>query len=271
MSLETTTVRCGSEHETGYFAYPKRAKTPLPAVLILQEAWGVDEHIEDVTRRFANAGYAALAPDLFARGGERLPDLTHARLAETQDFLNLSPAYFADAKARGAALAARPEAERARIEGTLAAIMTGVSNLGLFVPRLLAAVGWLRSECPVTRGGKVAAIGFCLGGGLAAQLACHDQDLAAAVIFYGSAPPPELVPKVACPILILSGSLDQRIAAQLPALEESLRSAGKPFESIVYEGAHHAFFNDIRPSYDVNASRDAFVRTLDLLRKVLVG
>jgi len=47
----------------GYFAAPERAAEPLPAIIVIQEIYGVNGHIEDVTRRFASAGYAALAPD----------------------------------------------------------------------------------------------------------------------------------------------------------------------------------------------------------------
>jgi carboxymethylenebutenolidase len=270
MSLTTTTVRYGSDRESGYFAHPARAKTPLPAVLVLQEIWGVDAHIEDVTRRFASAGYAALAPDLFSSGGERRPDLTRERVAEAQAFLNTAPpAVFGDPKAREAALASRPEAERPRIEATMSATMAYARDPASLVPRLLAATSWLRSECGVTRGQKIAALGFCLGGSLSANLACHDPELAAAVIFYGGPPPADLISKIACPVLGLYGSLDQRLIPQLPAFEQAMKSAGKPLELVVYEGAGHAFFNDNRPSYDAPATRDSFVRTLELLRKEL--
>lgn len=271
MSLETTTVRYASDRECGYFAYPKRAKAPLPSLLILQEAWGLDPHIEDVARRFASAGYAALAPDLYANDGARPAELTRERLVETQVFLNQSPALYGDANARAAALAARPPDEAARIAATLAAIATNVTNLPAFAPRLVAAARWLREEHELTRGAKVGVVGFCMGGGLAGQLACHDPQLAAAVVFYGPAPAAELMPKIACPLLVLNGSLDQRLIGQLPAFEQSLKSAGVSFESVVYEGAHHAFFNDNRPSYDADAARDAFVRTLSLLRKTLAS
>ncbi len=270
MSLTTSHVRYG-DAESGYLAYPTRAKTPLPALLVLQEAWGVDAHIQDLTRRFANAGYAALAPDLFSTAGERAPELSAERLAETQALLNLSPTFFADGKARAAALAQRPEAERVRIEATMAAILTSVTRLDAFMPKLLAASHWLRAECEVTRGSKIAAIGFCMGGGLAGRLACHDPQLAAAVVFYGSAPAAELMSKIACPVLAFHGSLDQRLMAQLPAYEQAMQAAGARFESIVYKGAHHAFFNDTRPSYDIDATRDSLLRTLQLLRRTLVA
>jgi carboxymethylenebutenolidase len=240
-------------------------------VLILQEAWGVDAHIEDVTRRFAGAGYAALAPDLYANAGERAADFAADRLAETQALLNQSPILFTDAAARASALAQRSAAERERIEKTMAAIMSAVTTLSSFVPRLLKATAWLRTECEITRGAKVAAVGFCMGGGLVSQLAANDPTLAAAVSFYGAAPSVELMTKIACPVLSFAGTLDARIIAQLPVYEQGMKALGKRFESVVYDGVHHAFFNDMRPSYDVNATRDAFVRTLELFRRELVG
>jgi carboxymethylenebutenolidase len=185
--------------------------------------------------------------------------------------LNQSPALWGDPQARAAALAARAPEEAARIAATLATMAARVTNLAAFTPRLVAAARWLRDECELTRGAKVAVVGFCMGGGLAGQLACHDPQLAAAVVFYGSAPAAELMPKIACPLLVLNGSLDQRLIGQLPAFEQCLKNAGVSFESVVYAGAHHAFFNDSRPSYDADAARDAFVRTLALLRRTLAA
>ena len=69
MAILTETI--SKPELTGYLARPERAQGPLPGVLVIQEAWGVDAHIEDVTRRFAAAGYLALAPDLFSEGGKR--------------------------------------------------------------------------------------------------------------------------------------------------------------------------------------------------------
>jgi carboxymethylenebutenolidase len=269
VSLTTSYVHYGNER--GYLAHPTRAKAPLPALLILHEAWGLDAHIEDVTRRFASAGYAALAPDLYWNGGQRSPALSVERLAETQSFLNLSHTYFGDDQARAAALALRPEAERTRIESTIGSIKANVSNLDAFVPRLLVATRFLRDEHALTRGAKLAAIGFCMGGGLASRLACHDRELAAAVVFYGPAPAAEQIAKITCPVLAFHGSLDLRLMAQLPAFEQAMKAASVRYESVVYEGRYHAFWNDTRPSYDVDATRDSLVRTLELLRKTLVA
>jgi carboxymethylenebutenolidase len=265
-------VRFGAEPYAGYFCYPERAQQPLPAVVVLQEAWGVDEHIEDVTRRFAQAGYAALAPDLFAQGGERPAALTRERLTELQGFVNtMPPAAWGDAELRAQELAKRPADAAQRIGDSLGVMMSHAMNASAMLPALLAATGWLRGECPTTRGQKVGAVGFCMGGGLSGLLACHDPELAAAVIFYGRLPTLDRVPEIRCPVLGLYGELDANVNAQIAPLTEAMARAGKRFEPVVYPGAQHAFFNDNRPSYDARASRDAFVRTLDLFRGTLGG
>ncbi|MBI3959980.1 MAG: dienelactone hydrolase family protein [Chloroflexi bacterium] len=63
------------EELTGYLAWPaSAADSPLPSVIVIQEWWGVNEHIKDVTRRFAAAGYVALAPDLYHGAVATEPD-----------------------------------------------------------------------------------------------------------------------------------------------------------------------------------------------------
>ncbi len=270
MSVKSEWVRHGAEPYLGYLCYPARAKVPLPAVIILQEAWGVSAHIEDVTRRFALAGYAAFAPDLFAKGGERPAPLARDRLDELVTFINdMPPSGWSDAAAREAAIAKRQPVEAARLRESFGAVMSNLGSLAPFLPSVVAAATWLREECAITRGEKVFSVGFCMGGGLSALLACKDPELAGSVVFYGSAPPLDLVPSIGCKMLAFTGVLDARIRAQLPAFEQAMRVAGKPLESIAYEGAGHAFFNDDRPSYDAGASRDAFVRTLAFFRAEL--
>jgi len=270
MGLAIETVRYGGGEHVGYFAMPERAARPLPAVLVVQEVWGVDAHIEDVARRFAKAGYAALAPDLYAKGGARPPPLARDRLAELQALVDeVSSAAFFDDTQRGAALSKLPADQRARVTETFAAAFrggVGPMRLDAHVPSLLASAAFLREEHPPTRGQKVGSVGYCMGGGLSALLACHDPKLSVAAVYYGISPSAELVPKIQCPVFGFYGGRDKRIGDSVPAFAAAMTSAGKRFESRVYDDAQHAFFNDNRPSYDVRASRDAFARTLEIFR-----
>jgi carboxymethylenebutenolidase len=272
MGLRIDNVTYGKGEYSGYLAMPSRAAGPLPAVVVIQEAWGLDEHIEDVARRFALAGYAALAPDLYASKGVRPAPFARDRMAELLDFVNQHGApVFMDESKRQAALATLPEDRRARVSESLATLFGGIRDLGAYVPALLAATAYLREDNERTRGQKIGSIGYCMGGGLSGLLACHDPNLAAACIYYGSAPPADLVPRIACPVYGFYGGNDKRIMDALPAFTEAMAKAGKQFESQVYGGAEHAFFNDERPSYHVAASRDAFARTLEVFRRHLGG
>ncbi len=268
MPVATDLVRY--DGHLGYLAWPERAPAPLPAIIVIQEVWGVNAHIEDVTRRLAAAGYAALAPDLYAKDGTRPEALTVERIAEVQSVANsLPPGVWANPTAREAELAKLDEPARTRIGDTHRAVFANIARVPEFVPPLLAAARYLRESSPVSRGQKVACVGFCMGGGLSALLACHDPDLSGAAIYYGSSPPAELVPRIVCPVIGFYGALDQRITSGLPAFAEAMRAAGKSFEQRVYEGAQHAFFNDTRPSYDVRAARDSFARLLEFMRRTI--
>ena len=279
MSLVTEHVRYGADGAfSGYVARVERAAAPQPSVIVLQEIWGLDAHIEDVTRRVALAGYVALAPDLYAAGGTRPAPLARERVAELQAWLNQLPpatvgAVMMDPKAREPELAKRTAAEAARLRETMEALFSGLAsgarNLDAYVPKLVGAAAYLRDGYAASRGRKVGAVGFCMGGGLAGLLAAHDPQLAAAAIFYGAGPAPALIPGIRCPIAGFYGALDKRVTDGVPAFAEAMRAAGKRFESHVYEGAAHAFFNDTRPSYEVRAARDAWPRVLELFRREL--
>jgi carboxymethylenebutenolidase len=244
-------------------AYRVRAEPAgeaLPAVVIVQEIWGVDEHIQDLAERIAAAGYLALAPDLYSLGGRRPAELEAPRVATVKTFLDtMPPSSWWDEAARAEALAALPPAEGARLAATFAALFAPRDTKAL-VSVLRGAVSFLRSAPGCT--GQVGSVGFCMGGGLSAQLACAEPGLAAAAIFYGASPTPDDLAGLRCPVLGFYGGEDPRITATVPDLATAMEAAGKQYEWHVYAAAPHAFFNGTRRSYHADAARDAWARLL---------
>ncbi len=272
MAIKTEWVRYGDE--IGYLALPERAATPLPSVVVIQEIMGVTEHIEHVTRRVAAAGYVALAPDLFSIKGERPPALTRERVAKAMAFMGrLPPAAMADPALRDAEMAKLPEPDRQQIGETFAQTWGSASpaRMEAMVGQLRQAVRYLRSARPETRQQPVGCVGFCMGGGLSALLACEEPELSAAAVYYGNTPSAEKVAKVACPVIAFYGEKDQRVNAGIPGFEEAMRSGGKSFEHHIYPDAAHAFFNDDGPRYNVKAARDSFARLLAFFARTLAG
>jgi carboxymethylenebutenolidase len=267
MSLHTEWTSYGKDGiYTGYLARPAGSTRPLPAVIVIQEIWGVEAHIQDVTRRFADAGYIAFAPDLFSRYGKRAEALEDHRIQEAKEFMSsMPPAAWNNPEERQRALEALPKEQSERINETFTAMFSGHDEL---TEHVVAAAKWLRSAEGLSAP-KVASVGFCLGGKLSAQLACLDPELAGAVIFYGAAPAEHQIPNIACPVLGFYGELDTRITEAVPAFAKAMEANGKQFDYVVYDNAPHAFFNDTRPSYREEAAKDAFRRTLDFLQRHL--
>ncbi|AXQ28466.1 dienelactone hydrolase family protein [Solimonas sp. K1W22B-7] len=119
--------------------------------------------------------------------------------------------------------------------------------------------------------GKVGAVGFCYGGGIANFLATRVPDLGAAVPFYGNQPPAEDVPRIKAPLLIHYAEKDDRINAGWPAYETALKDAGVRYEAHVYAGAQHGFNNDTTPRYDQAAAALAWSRTVAFFNTQLRG
>ncbi|MGH9016482.1 MAG: dienelactone hydrolase family protein [Acidimicrobiales bacterium] len=200
-------------------------------VLVLQEAFGVNDHIEDVTRRFARAGYRAVAPHLFHRSGDEHLDygnfekiMPHMQALSEKGLLEDVDACLAHLAAAG-----------------LPAGRVGVVGfcMGGSVTFLVAA-----------RRVVGAAVTF-YGGGVAEGR-------------FGMAPLVEMAPSLQAPWLGLFGDQDQGIPVdQVEALRAAAAAAPVPTEIARYAEAGHGFHCDARPdSYNQDAAEDGWRRTL---------
>jgi carboxymethylenebutenolidase len=205
------------------------------AVVVIQEAFGVNDHIEDVTRRFAAAGYHAVAPHLFHRAG--------GGTAPYDDFEQVLPLFaglsdagiLTDVDAAVAHLGVRPEKV-----GVVGFCMGGRASF------LVAAERWFG-----------AAVGFYGGGIVTAR---RPQFPALVGRAYA----------MQTPWLGLFGDLDKGIPVEdVEALTVALAEAPVDAAVIRYPDADHGFHCDARASYDAPAAADAWERTLDWLERFL--
>ncbi len=228
ITTETVSLKVAGGEMAAYVARPESGRAP--AIIVLQEAFGVNDHIMDVARRLAQQGYLAIAPELFHR---------------------TAPAGFTAAYTNFASIVEHMQA------ATPEAITEDVR----------AVYEWLLGERQVDPG-HIASIGFCMGG-RASFLANATLPLKAAVSYYGVGIAPgllHLVPEQRAPILFAWGGLDKHITPEHRAqITEAMRNAGKPYISTEFSDADHAFFCDARPAYNPNAAREAWALTLSFL------
>jgi carboxymethylenebutenolidase len=136
---------------------------------------------------------------------------------------------------------------------------------------LFAAAVWLKARPDST--GRLGVTGFCFGGGIANSLAVRmGPDLAAAVPFYGGAPPVEDVPKIKAAVLVHHGSEDKRLVDGWPAYDQAMTAAKVVHEGHIYPGAVHGFNNDATPQrYNKAAADAAWKRTIEWFNKYVRG
>jgi carboxymethylenebutenolidase len=137
-----------------------------------------------------------------------------------------------------------------------------------FVADMKSAVGELQRRAP---GVKVAAVGFCMGGGLVWQLlASGEPQLAAAVPFYGPLPDgADFSGSKDAAVLAFYGSEDARVTGTKDAAKAALDKAGLVNQLVVEQGANHAFFNDTGDRYDPKAAADAWQKVQDWFTKYI--
>lgn len=209
----------------GYLTQPDDGQQ-YPAVVVIQEWWGLVPHIKEVAERFAAEGYIALAPDLYYGQTANEPD-------EAQKL--------------------KMALDRERAVAEIGAAAHHLKSMDSVNPKRVGVVGW------------------CLGGGLSLSAAAENGDIAAAVCFYGQPLSEADKARLRVPILGLFASEDHGISvADVQAFDQELGRHAVPHEIHVYDGTHHAFFNDTRSVYDPAAAEDAWRRTLDWFQTYLV-
>jgi carboxymethylenebutenolidase len=259
---EWVTYDSGGAAVRAYQAWPDHDGEPLPSIVLSMEIWGVDGHIQDLVRRFATAGYLVCAPELYSHGGRVPAPLSQDRIAAVKAFRDALPSAVWDNTAgRDAAAAKLPEQQRANLQETMGLLFAPSRPWDQYVGDLRAAVRHVQAH-PRSQGARVGSTGYCMGGALSGRLACAEPALAAAIIYYGAAPPADQIRNIRCPVLGFYGGDDPKITEGVPAFAEAMKAAGKSFEPHVYPGAPHAFFNDERRSFRLGPSRDAWARTL---------
>lgn len=221
----------------GYVARPK-AKGAFPAVIVVSEIFGVHEWIKDVCRRFAQAGYVAVAPNFFYRAD---PENTLPTLTEMTDV--------------------RKIVATAGLDQQMADVKTSVA--------------WLAGR-PFAARGRTGITGFCWGGSVVWMAAALVPGIKAGGAWYGrlsggtdtSRPYPlTSVENLKAPVLGLYGGKDRGIpVSDVETMAAALAAAANPVAKasmvVLYAEADHGFLADYRPSYSEPAARDAWAKLL---------
>jgi len=148
--------------------------------------------------------------------------------------------------------------------------MIGKLDPGKTIAALVATVAYAKAMPGST--GKVGAVGFCWGGGMANQLAVHAPDLGAAAVYYGPQPVAADVPKIKAALMLHYAGKDEWVGKGIAAYEAALTSAKVDFQAFVYPEANHAFNNDTNVArYDKAAADLAWGRTIGFLKAKLAG
>ncbi len=244
-----------------YIAAPE-TRGRYPAIIVVHEAWGLNDQIKGVANRYAVFGNVAIAPHLFSRQ----KDLTEQAIEKAMMRMwQIPPEKRNDPSAIQSLIRSLPENERKIVNffftGREAAEKAMAEDL-------LSCVNYAKGLENVEKE-RLGITGFCLGGSLAYQLATMYQ-FSAAVPFYGANPKPlDAVARISGAVFGIYAGEDQRITSGVPALIESMIKYKKTFQMKIYQGTQHAFFNERRPSYNKTSAEDAWDMTVAFFNKYL--
>ena len=243
---ELTFAGAGGTQVNGYLALPAHTGAPLPAMIVIHEAHGLNEHIRDVTNRIANLGYVALGVDLYTREGGP-PPMDDMQAVLKRLFSISDATVLGDLEGAAEHLRARED-----VTGKVGCI--GFCMGGRYT--LLFAVASDRLDAAVD----------CWGGFIdkAAPEAQSTPER--------PTPPLELADKLSCALLAAIGAEDQNPSPELGAeLRERAAASGHEVKVDVYEDAGHAFFADYRPNYRPAAAAKLWSEIVPFLQRHLQG
>ncbi|MBI3798889.1 MAG: dienelactone hydrolase family protein [Deltaproteobacteria bacterium] len=211
---------------------------PFPVVLVVQEIFGVHEHIKDICRRFAKLGHLAVAPELYARQGDV------SQLSDVNEIVTKVVAKVPD--------------EQVMVD-------------------LDAAVTWAEKSGQGDVN-KLGITGFCWGGRIVWLYAAHSPRLKAGVAWYGRLVgqatdltpkyPLDLVSALKAPVLGLYGGADSSIPPEsVEQMRTALQAAGNPSQIVLYPDTPHGFNADYRPSYRQEQAQDGWKRLQEWFKK----
>ncbi len=212
----------------GYLSIPKNGSGP--GVVVLHAWWGLTEPFQRVCDRLAEAGFVALAPDLY-----------HGKTTASVE----------EAEALGAAL----DQDVERWRGDIAAAI-----------QFLRQRNTTQAGCH----GKLAFVGFSLGDAYALDTSVNlPEEIAAVVVFYGSYPGLDYSKAEAAYLLHYAEDDPFEPAESVAQMEHDLRAARRPATFYTYPGTKHWFFEENRPEYHAEAARLAWERTIAFLHEWL--
>lgn len=208
-------------------------KQKAPAVVVIHEIFGLSDWVRSVADQLAANGYIAIAPDLLSGMGPKG--------GGTSDFASGDDV-------RAAFQKLNPD--------QVTADLNAVTD---YVKKLPAASG------------KLAVAGFCWGGSQSFRFATNRSDLSAAFVFYGTAP--QDVTPTHAPVYGFYGGSDARVTATVAPTTEAMKTAGKKYDPVTYEGAGHGFMRSGEDPANTNpankTARDqAWQRWLGLLKSM---
>jgi carboxymethylenebutenolidase len=212
---------------SGYLAEPSHGSGP--GVLVLHAWWGLTEPFRQVCDRLAQAGFVALAPDLYH--GKTTTEIEEAQ-----------------------ALVEALDQDLERVRGDIASAVQELHQHD--------------AAYPTDGRGKFAFVGFSMGGAYALDMSVNLADeIAAVVTFYATYPGLDYRSAKAAYLCHFAQDDPFEPAESVAEMEKELQAAGRPVTVYTYPETKHWFFEDNRPEYDAEAARLAWERTIQFLHE----